>query len=170
MRKTMFQFANCLSCEVAIGEYHRPGCVGELCPYCGRNLVFCMRLGCRCKSAPFWPPPLDDRIPWNGTPIAAEKCYELDWFVRPVAGELVQCRGDEEGARPDIERLYREAIWDRRKGRFVVPRKAKSRKPQPSQIMMLPMVESQGSQTNVIVVPPQKSEPGQATSCDHHVA
>ena len=133
MQKTMFQFANCPCCEVAIGEYHRPGCAFEPCPYCGRELAFCLRLGCRCKSAPFWPPPLDDRSPWNGTLTNMKKCCDLGWFVRPVGDEWAQCRGDEEGALPDTDRLYREAIWDRRKGRFVIPRRAKSKEPQHDQ-------------------------------------
>ncbi len=147
----MSKLANCPGCEVAIGEYHCPSCAFESCPYCGRRLGYCLKLGCRCKSAPFWPPPLDDRSPWNGTLTDFKKCCDLGWFARPVGDEWVRCRGDEEGALPDMDRLYREAVWDRHKGRFVVPRRAKSKEPQTNQNVMPPKVESQPN----VVVPPQ---------------
>jgi len=31
----------CVNCEVAIGEYHHPGCDFEMCPNCGEQLLFC---------------------------------------------------------------------------------------------------------------------------------
>ena len=133
----------CPSCSVAVSEYHRHDCILETCPYCGHDLHSCMMRpkGCPRNPTPFWPPPLDDRIPWNGRLIGVQECCELGWFAKNVAGKMVPCYADDPGALPDIKRLHREAYWDRRHERFTAIRRvASTTKPasQPPPIVVVP--------------------------------
>jgi hypothetical protein len=105
----------CPDCGAKAGEFHRPGCDIEQCPYCGQQLI-----SCDCRRTP----PLDDRMPWTGAWPGVAECRELGWFARLVPGKgWVPARPDEPGAVEDLSRLHTEATWDRREKRFVLRRK-----------------------------------------------
>ena len=141
----------CPSCLVAATEYHRCDCILETCPYCGRDLHSCMMRpkGCPRKSTSFWPPPLDDRIPWNGRLIGVQECCDLGWFAKNVAGKMVPCHADDPGALPDINRLHREAYWDRRQERFIAIRRVARTTMQPPQPAPIVVVTSKAKVTRV---------------------
>jgi hypothetical protein len=102
----------CPDCGVGAGEFHRPGCDIEQCPYCGRQLI-----ACGCKRTP----PLDDRMPWTGVWPGVAECREFGWYSQLVPGTgWVPCRGDEPGAVEDLNRLQVMARWDRDRKRFVL--------------------------------------------------
>jgi hypothetical protein len=121
----------CPGCKASNGEYHRPGCAIETCPHCGHELHRCMARpgGCRRNHSRIWPPPLDDRIPWNGHIIGIRECLEFGWTVRPVHGQFVRCPPTHPKARLELARLYCEARWDRDRQRFVRTSKLDGRRP-----------------------------------------
>lgn len=105
----------CHDCDVEPGEFHKLGCDNEQCPYCGGQLISCC---CRRR------PPLDDRMRWTGIWPGVTECQEFGWFARLVPGQgWVSCAADEAGAVEDLNRLHVEARWDRKRKRFVLPRK-----------------------------------------------
>jgi len=102
---------HCPDCGVAPGEFHLTHCDIEQCPYCG-----CQLLACPCEPRP----PMDDRLPWGGVWPGADACRRFDWFARLMPGRgWVACGADEEGASEDLNRLYKQARWDREAKRFV---------------------------------------------------
>jgi hypothetical protein len=104
----------CPDCGVGVGEYHRPGCDVEQCPYCGSQLISCC---CRRR------PPLDDRLAWTALWPGVVECREFGWYARMVPGQgWVSCAADEPGATEDLNRLHVEAKWSRKKKRFVLVR------------------------------------------------
>ena len=110
----------CPSCNVAVGEYHRPRCRFEICPHCGHFLNRKdHRHGCSQNRTKFWPMPLDDRILWDGADHFSRDCVELGYLVRSVAGKMVCCAEGDPGAQPDFIRLFTEATWDKDQQRFV---------------------------------------------------
>jgi hypothetical protein len=101
---------NCPDCGVCPGEVHRRGCDIEQCPFCGGQLFSCF-----CKT-----PPLKDRLIWTGLWPGMAECREFGWFDRFVPGQgWVACGAGEEGAFEDLNRLYKQATWDRSQKRFV---------------------------------------------------
>jgi hypothetical protein len=114
------QQPHCPMCHVAVGQYHRPNCKAELCPYCGLFLIAKNhRHGCPQSRSQCWPPPLDDRIPCRGVQDWIGDCLEFGWMVRPVARKMVRCAKGDPGAQPDFMRLLTEATWDTGQQRFV---------------------------------------------------
>ena len=104
----------CPDCGVAAGEHHERDCDVEPCPYCGGQLVSC---DCRRK------PPLDDRMPWTGLWPGVAECREFGWYAKLVPGQgCVACGREEVGASEDLNRLHTEAVWDRERKRFVLPK------------------------------------------------
>lgn len=102
---------DCPDCGVKPGQWHRPGCLWELCPYCGGHVV-----DCRCCDGL---PPLDDRMRWAGTCPWLDACLEYGFFEKEVAGAWVPCRAGDHESQPDVSRLIRECVWDRQEKRFV---------------------------------------------------
>ena len=108
-----FQYNNCPDCGVAPGEYHVNNCDIEQCPDCGGQFI-----SCPCQ----WEPPIDDRLPWTGTWPGVKECQEYGWFSRRVPDGWESCGLDDSGdVTEDLNRLRREAIWDRATKRFVRP-------------------------------------------------
>ena len=104
---------NCYDCGVRPGELHRPGCDVEQCPHCGWQLLTCPIGG-------YWPP--KECLPWTGLLPGVAECREFGWFARLVPGKgWVSCDPEEPGAAEDLNRLFVEAKWDRRRKRFVLP-------------------------------------------------
>jgi hypothetical protein len=55
-----------------------------------------------------------------GSGQVKDACREFGWYARcdPVRG-WISCAADERGAQPDLNRLHKEAKWDRQNKRFV---------------------------------------------------
>jgi hypothetical protein len=109
---------DCPKCGAAPGELHAPGCLWEQCPRCGKIVG-----GCSCSLSEDWPPPEGDRIPWAGEFPGAAECREFGWYVKSVPGGCWRpCNPGELGDIPDLNRLMREAVWDRVGKRWRKPR------------------------------------------------
>ena len=114
----------CPSCAVKIGQNHNSGCVLEQCPYCGRRLHQCMTQPNGCSAKPvLWPPPADDRIPWNGFGPGEEVARQMGWAMRRVENRMVPCDIDHPDAVADLTRVAVLCQWDRSKKRLVFMRK-----------------------------------------------
>jgi hypothetical protein len=103
----------CPECGALPGQFHRPRCEVEVCPYCGDQLV-------RCSCAnPY--PPLDDRLRWTGVFPGVEECEAFGWYAHLVPGRgWVPCGPNDPAAEADLYRLYQEALWDRDHKRWVL--------------------------------------------------
>ena len=101
---------DCPDCGVVPGNWHRPGCVWEQCPYCGDHLVDCI-----CTKGP---PPLDDRMAWTGCCTWLDACLEFGLFEKEVSGQWVPCHADDLDSQPDLRRLVQEFYWNRDEKRF----------------------------------------------------
>jgi hypothetical protein len=68
-------------------------------------------------------PVMDDRFPWTGVWPGISECREFGWYAKRVTGVTgwVSCGADEPGASEDLNRLSRDAVWDRYEKRFVLP-------------------------------------------------
>jgi hypothetical protein len=106
---------HCHDCGAAAGEFHGNGCDVERCPICGFQLLSC---GHR---------PRTRRIPWSGEWPGVAECREFGWYTlfSPSDG-WVRCGADQSGAREDLNRLYMEAVWDRKLQRFVRRKKERT--------------------------------------------
>lgn len=102
----------CPDCGVNPGEMHHDGCDVERCPDCGGQLI-----SCDCDghlSAP--------RHPWTGEWPGVMECREFGWYAKLVPGKgWCSCSKDDPGANVDLNRLYRDAVWSKEQGRFVLP-------------------------------------------------
>jgi hypothetical protein len=110
-------FDNCPGCGVKTGELHRLGCDVEPCPRCGGQLrsYFHYLLG------GVQPPPDEERLPWAGEWPGERECREFGWWAKrnPTGPGYVACGPDDPEAGPDLDRLCRDAVWDRRQKRFL---------------------------------------------------
>lgn len=100
---------NCPDCNVSPGDVHLIGCDVERCPECGHQLLSC---GCDDMTSP--------RLPWNGAWPGVSECVEFGWYAKLVRGKgWVQCGEADPEASPDLNRLYKDAKWDKTAGKFV---------------------------------------------------
>lgn len=98
----------CPDCGVSPGEQHLDGCDVEPCPSCGGQL-----LSCNCQD-------VSARLPWTGEWPGIAECREFGWYDKLIAGQgWVSCSAEDDGARHDLNRLYRDARWDKDQARFV---------------------------------------------------
>lgn len=102
---------NCHDCGAKPGEQHVPGCDTERCPNCGGQIISC---GCPSEEVEKLKP-----LPWTGIWPGTEECVEFSWFSRMTPGGWMPCTLDALEAGPDLNRLYRDAKWDKKLGRFV---------------------------------------------------
>ena len=117
----------CPSCAVTIGQYHNTDCALEQCPYCGGRLHQCRTQPNGCSAKPvLWPPPTDDRIPWNGFGPGEEVARQMGWAVRRADNRMVPCNVDHPDAVADLTRVAVLCQWDRSRNRFVFVRKTET--------------------------------------------
>ena len=103
----------CHDCGVKPGEIHLTGCDVERCPACGRQA-----LSCECSDEEI---NKYSRLPWTGEWPGVSECREFGWYARLVEGRgWVRCEKNDEGASEDLNRLYVEAEWNPKLGRFCV--------------------------------------------------
>jgi len=97
----------CPDCDVLPGKFHLVGCDMELCSECGWQLI-----SCDCKGEP--------RLKWGGEQSTVTACRKWGWYAKlmPQQG-FVKCDPDDDGAVEDINRLYREAGWDKNTQQWV---------------------------------------------------
>lgn len=99
---------NCPDCGVAPGELHASGCDVERCPQCGLQAFSCGHDA------------TERRMPWTGEWHGFAQCRELGWYARPVPGRgWVPCAATDEGATPDLNRLFGTCRWDAQAQRWV---------------------------------------------------
>jgi len=90
----------CPDCGAAPGENHKGGCDVERCPECGMQ-----RLSCDCVSV------LDD-LPWTGEWPGRLEAAALGLWCKWVDGKgWTTCDELDEGALPDLNKLYGEYKW-----------------------------------------------------------
>jgi hypothetical protein len=108
---------NCPECGVEPGQLHSPPCDVERCPDCGGQRFFC---DCEPGDAEASDTP---RLPWSGEWPGLAECREFGWYCRRRPGVLdwVACSADHPDAMEDLNRLGAEGVWDRERGRFVMP-------------------------------------------------
>ena len=141
---------NCPDCGVGLFEFHAPCCDVERCPICGGQMLSCnchlTVLGYDPDNLPedIYEGGLDDlqtekasmlidkegRIPWNGKWPGEEECemYGLySYFDQkdPKADGKnyghIPCGKDHPEAQHDLNRLYKEYVWDKSKKKMVKP-------------------------------------------------
>jgi len=120
-------FEHCQGCGVLVGEWHRPGCTLELCPYCGKTACkFAARRNSE-KACPtvqmFGQAPVDDRIRYDGYLPGEREAVEFGWWAYETRDtEVVYCcEPDHPDAFPHNDRVEDTAVWDRDNKKFVLP-------------------------------------------------
>jgi hypothetical protein len=110
-------FDNCPDCGAKTGELHRLGCDVEPCPRCGRQLLSCLHY----LLGGAQPPPDEERLPWTGERPGERECRAFGWWAKrdPAGPGYVPCGPDDPEAEPDLNRLRKEAVWDRGRKRFL---------------------------------------------------
>ena len=99
---------NCHDCGVDPRQLHKAGCDVERCPTCGGQM-----LGCGCPEED-----QRDRLPWTGEWPGDAECREFGWYC-DRDNPCRRCSADDPNATEDLNRLAREARWDRAARRFV---------------------------------------------------
>lgn len=103
----------CHDCGVKPGGLHMDDCDVERCPACGWQLLSCECLDDEISKYP--------RLPWTGESPGVAECREFGWYAKLVRGQgWVSCDKDDEGASEDLNRLYSDAVWVAKLGRFVI--------------------------------------------------
>lgn len=138
----MTKLRNCPDCDVAPGEHHMNGCDVERCPRCGHQLISCeciyavngMDVATLEEKHPdiFVSGPTPEmekkwndewglrRMPWTGIWPGVVECEEYGfWSVLSKTKGWVSVSKETPGAGPDLNRLYKECVWDPEKQRMV---------------------------------------------------
>lgn len=135
----------CHDCGVGPGELHSRGCDTERCRLCGGQIISCdcvydvagMDVSTMEKTHPQiyrnGPTPemvkaydaeadkYGGRLPWTGIWPGVLECQEFGWYSKrnPSGPGWVPCEPDDPQASEDLNRLRKEAVWSRKKGRFI---------------------------------------------------
>lgn len=112
----MSKLRNCHDCAVAPGAYHKPGCDVERCPLCGGQMITC---GCDHGNLKE-----KDLLPWTGIWPGEEECIKFGFWCKGGLGGWIKCDKSDPEARPNLNRLYTDCVWDKAKKAFVLKEKA----------------------------------------------
>ncbi|MCY0931169.1 DUF45 domain-containing protein [Streptomyces sp. H27-H1] len=99
----------CPKCHTRPGDLHTHWCGLAQCALTGRQRSGCTHPGTTCLTL------------WSGRWPGQEECEEYGFYYRPGANGAEPCNADDEGAEHDLNRLYRECVWDVRLQRMVLP-------------------------------------------------
>jgi hypothetical protein len=121
----------CLDCGATVGAPHTDGCDVARCLYDGgQRLMHEMVGGSPIVVMGFGGIPIIDADPnshdcgrdvWTGLWPGEAECKEFGWWVQDRCDEglgFAPCAPDAPGATEDLNRLYRDARWDRAAGRW----------------------------------------------------
>lgn len=98
------QRLTCPSCGTAIGQLHKLYCDVERHPDNGLQM-----LANYDEGTPLAYP----RIPWDGYWPGMKECIEWGWYAYFVPNRgWITCGKDAPEAIPDLNRLFRDAVWD----------------------------------------------------------
>ncbi len=103
------EVTDCPDCGVSPNESHKGGCDVERCYECGGQLISC---DCSFQT---------EQLPWSGEWPGVAECREFGWYSKPTPIGWKSCSKDDPGASEDLNRLHVAAIWDKSKGRYVLP-------------------------------------------------
>lgn len=103
---------NCPKCDVSPGKLHKRGCDVERCAYCGGQEWSCC---CDKEELKY------QRLRWSGEWPGLSECREFNWYCRrapsPQPG-YIACDKNDPDAHEDLNRLFTDAQWDRKAGRY----------------------------------------------------
>ena len=102
----------CRDCGAAVGYAHDEGC----------DVARCLATGGQRQSCPGYGTGLHDcgRQVWDGLWPGERECVDFGWYSRFVPDEgWLQCGPDYPDASPDLDRLARDARWDRAQQRWL---------------------------------------------------
>jgi hypothetical protein len=104
---TNMEKTTCPDCGCTVGNYHLDGCDVEPCAECGGQ-----RLSCGCES--------ETRLRWSGEWPGVAECREFGWYAKlnPGGPGYVPCSANEKGAMEDLNRLQKDAKWDKKAQRW----------------------------------------------------
>lgn len=101
----------CNDCQAKPGENHLDGCDVERCGECGGQFISCC-----CKE------PSERRVPWSGEWPGTKECREFGWYCFFIKGVgWIECNKDNPKGTEDLNRLHRDAVWNKEKAKFVLP-------------------------------------------------
>lgn len=112
---------NCPDCGASPGSVHEDGCDVALCAVTGQQrLLACGESGGFAAGECEHEEGTDCRTVWTGQWPGEQECAEYGWYARMIPGKgWVPCDSDHPEAVYDLNRLVRDAEWDRSRGRYV---------------------------------------------------
>ncbi len=116
----------CGDCAVEPGQPHAKGCDVARCLYSGHQRLSC---GGRHQDMGLAGPPYQLGVApcgldvWTGRWPGDVECAEFGfWSYWDDSKGWVRCAPDHPQASEDLNRLHWEAVWDRNRGRWVLPK------------------------------------------------
>lgn len=136
---------DCHDCGAKPGSFHKPGCDTERCRLCGGQMISCNCIygvcGMNVRTLEVTHPEIYNKgptqemqakydaeiskygglLPWTGIWPGVMECQEFGWYskMRPGLAGWWVCDIDDPQGTEDLNRLYTEAVWSRKKGRFI---------------------------------------------------
>lgn len=102
----------CPDCSANAGDLHLRGCDVERCPNCGGQYISCECYDMEDRGTP---------LPWTGEWPGVAECREFGWYAKLVPGRgWVSCDKNDPAAHADLNRLDKDAAWDKAASRFVL--------------------------------------------------
>lgn len=93
----------CPGCRALLGDTHDYSCPQARCSRSGQPWELCRDVAAGCS-----------RTVWEGLPTGFREAMRRGWWCVQEGGQGRPCGPEEEGARPDVERLRRECAWQER--------------------------------------------------------
>ncbi|MFD8980918.1 YgjP-like metallopeptidase domain-containing protein [Streptomyces sp. NPDC059564] len=98
----------CPKCHAHPGNLHTNWCDLARCAFTGFQRSGCQHPSTICLTL------------WTGRWPGEEECEEYGFYYQPVDGFREPCNADDEGAEPDLNRLYTECVWDPGQQRMIL--------------------------------------------------